>query len=516
MKMRELTFDCTGIDIAFAHVTDFKRRPIADSRVVRDGNSLVVKLSGDIPMSLQIAVNVGGFGRVACTADQRGNGYVEPGEFLLLRELALSHQCRAERTASTWQVNEPIELVQSREKSAKSAWQDTTSNLMASLASALIAGEEIARASAERILDQRIQKGSEGPLVSATLFGERLEQWSIGVGPDWEPTQAAPDFALQLEHQKYVAALCNATTLPNFLRWIEPQRGKPRWEVLDTLVEFCEQNDLRMKSFALYWGGIGGCAMWLRGLPYRQQLRAIEAWVTQIVGRYKGQILAWETVNEMHNWTFADPFRWSHAQFLEVTRLVNDLVGALDPGTPRVINNCLIWGDYAQKQPGMWTPVRYLDEVIQAGIPFEGIGLQYYNPGRDLLECLLQMDAFAAFGKSLWITEMGTPSDSRPLQRKETMEIPPSAVDPMLGWRGPYTPEGQADWIELWYTLASSRPALKAINWWDFTDSQAFVAHAGLLNMDGTPKLSYSRLQAWCKKYGFGKQSRVSAESRQG
>ena len=115
---------------------------------------------------------------------------------------------------------------------------------------------------------------------------------------------------------------------------------------------------------------------------FDQQKKAIETWCTALVGRYKGRVKAWETVNEMHDWWFSNPMGWSHEQLMDVTRMVNELVGALDPGTPRVINNCCIWGDYLQGlNDRAWTPRTYLEEVIAAGIKFEGIGLQYYNPG---------------------------------------------------------------------------------------------------------------------------------------
>jgi GH35 family endo-1,4-beta-xylanase len=404
--------------------------------------------------------------------------------------------------AASWEVGEPDELASAREHFAQSAWQDRESNRMKALEAALVAGEEAARVSADGILSSRNVGAHPGPLISGTLFGERQGKWSIGVGPDWNPEEEPPDFIRPAAEAERVAMLCSATTLPSFWRWIEPKRDRPRWDVLEGLLEFCEQHGLAAKSFALYWGGIGGCPVWLRGLPHKEKLQAIERWTTQIVQRYRGRIASWETVNEMHDWHFANPFGWSHAQTLEVTRLVSELVGALDPGKPRIVNHCSIWGEYAQNRPGIWTPLTYLDALLEAGIPFEGIGLQYYNPGRDLLECLLHLDEFARFGKEIWVTEMGTPSDPRGHGQVETGQI-----DPLVGWRGTWSPERQADWVELWYTLASSRPVVKALNWWDVTDSQAFIAHAGLLDDQGRPKPSYERLQAWCRRHRLGREA---------
>lgn len=493
--MPSLIFDHPGLTISNPYITDMKRRPVHEAHLAREGDSIVITAPPGVRFMLHVSIGVEGFGRTFCTADRGGEGYSGTGKFELLRELAFSHLQRAERVVSANEVDNPFALIEAREKFALSAWRDRQANGMDALAHALVAGEEAARTAADRIL---MNRDHPGPLISGTLFGERLNDWSIGVGPDWDALP--PDFVRPMVENERIAALCNATTLPNFWRWIEPQPGNPRWDVLDELVEFSLQHNLKMKSFALYWGGIGGSPIWLRGLPHREKLRAIENWITSIVRRYKDHIDAWETVNEMHDWSFGDPYGWSHAQVLEVMRMVNELVGALDPGKPRIINNCCIWGDYAQNHPGKWTPLTYLDEAIQTGIPFEGIGVQYYNPGRDLLECLQQLDIYSALGKTIWITEMGTPSDPRQHGQVETAQL-----DPLVGWRGPWTPERQAEWIELWYTLASSRPQVKALNWWDCGDSRAFIAHAGLLDMEGQPKLSYTRLQAWCQKYRIGK-----------
>lgn len=498
--MHTVTFDHPGLTLASPYITDLRRRPVPGARLLREAESLLVTFPPGARVQLHVSVGVEGFGRTFCTADRGGEGYANDGRFDLLRELAFSHLHRAERVVSSAEVSNPFALIEAREFFALSAWHDRPRNAMLALAHALLAGEEAARAAAEHTLALRDPVAHPGPLISATLFGERLGDWSIGVGPDWGRDDEPPNFVRPAEHNALVAALCNATTLPNFWRWIEPRPAAPRWEALDPLVEFAAGHNLAIKSFALYWGGIGGSPVWLRGLGYKEKLRYIEHWVERVVRRYKDQVAAWETVNEMHDWFFGDPFGWSHAQALEVTRMVNELVGALDPGKPRIINHCCIWGDYAQDYPGKWTPLTFLDDVVQSGIPFEGIGVQYYNPGRDLLECLLQLDAFAEFGKGIWITEMGTPSDPRPHGQVETGQI-----DPLAGWRGPWTPDGQANWAELWYTLASARSQVKALNWWDFSDAQSFIAHAGLIDPAGQPKPAYQRLQSWRRKYRIGR-----------
>ncbi len=342
-------------------------------------------------------------------------------------------------------------------------------------------------------------------MISATLFGERRGEYAIGVGPDW-PADAPPDFTRDPRSQELALALINGTTLPTFWRYLEFAQGKLRWERVERILAQASAQRLRVKSFALYWGGIGGCPPWLRDLSYARQLTAIERWVTQVVTRYQGEVHCWETVNEMHNWGFGNPFNWSHEQLLEVTRLVNELVGALDPGTPRLINHCCIWGDYVQSRAGStwrqtpwaadWTPLAYLDAVRDQGIPFEAIGLQYYNPGRDIYTCHETLGHFAAFGKEIQITEIGTPSAPARSASVETGQ-----ADPMSGWRGPWTVERQALWLERFYTVMGAQPQVSAFTYWDFDDTQAFIDQAGLVDAAYRPKPGYARLHAIAQQW---------------
>jgi GH35 family endo-1,4-beta-xylanase len=328
-------------------------------------------------------------------------------------------------------------------------------------------------------------------LLSGTFFGERRGPYAIGVGPDW-PTNATPNF-LRPDHEwSLIGDACQATTLPSFWRWVEYQPGQFNWAPLDRILDYAEQHNVRVKSFALYWGGIGSVPPWFRNLSYKSQKEAIRRWVETMVGRYRGRISTWETVNEMHDWYFCNRFNWSHAQLLEVTRLVSEVVGALDPGTPRLINNCQIWGEYLQHSgmEGKWNPRTYLEAVLAEGIPFEAIGLQFYNPGHDMLQMAIHLDRFITLGKRIYVTEMGTPS------APDSPDSPTGQQGLAAGWRDTWTLEQQADWVDRFLTLAAARPEVAVINYWDFDDACSFVPFAGLLDAEGRPKPAY---HAWAR-----------------
>jgi len=56
-----------------------------------------------------------------------------------------------------------------------------------------------------------------------------------------------------------------------------------------------------------------------------------------------------------------------------------------------------------------------------------------------------------------------------------------------------------ADYVEKFYTILFSHPAVEAITWWDFMDGGWQGAPAGLVREDLTPKPVYHRLMRLIK-----------------
>ena len=105
-------------------------------------------------------------------------------------------------------------------------------------------------------------------------------------------------------------------------------------------------------------------------------------------------------------------------------------------------------------------------------------------------------------GGSIHITELGIPSanDRRTLstyeERGRTIPYPIDAV-----WHGTDWSETiQADWVEQFYTLCYSKPAVEAVSWWDFRDP-GYMPNGGLIAADYRPKESYQRLAGLVERW---------------
>lgn len=474
-------------------MTDLHHRPLRLAVTPGQGASLIVP-SLPCPVALHARLPLPGYGYCWLTADNAGAGY-SGGKISLLQEIWCSQLARVARRSDLYQL--PADT-----NEAQRDWD--SGQQLAVLAGLVIAGENLELTYARDQLREVHRLKSRKPAISSTLFQ---------CGPSWPSLNPVekPNILRPRMEMDQIAAVADSTVLPNFWGWVECQRGHYQWQQLDTIAEYARSHSISLKSFAICWGG--SLPPWFRELDFNRQLEAIEQWATALIIRYGAQVEIWETVNEMHDWAFANPCRWSHEQALLITRLVSEIVGSLAPGKPRVINNCLVWGEYATvpDRGGPWTPFTFLETVIEQDIPFEGIGLQWiYRVGgqenRDLLECTLHMERFKALDKQLYLTEVGAPSDPRPRRMPQD-----AVVDVMVGWRGTWSPNTQADWLEALYTIAAGQDVV-FINWWDFNDTNSFIVNGGMKNEEGQLKPVYSRWDAICSRYGWGKYNLLRGE----
>ena len=279
--MPSLSFDLSlpeGIVFRSAYLTDLGRRPLATR--TRQGRWLQLETSSPGPYMLRATLG-SALGDLDVVVDAAGEGYL-PGSSApnLLVEAIHSRLARCERRLQGAKLAEGnfADLARAREAYAQG-------DFISAFTSSICAGDEIEYAASRKAL---ATNGRKAMFSGAITFGERLGQWSIGVGPDWPENTRPPEFTRPLAQREALLPACEAMTLPNFWRWIEPQRWKYRWDVLDEMIEWAVQKKLAVKSFAIFWMGIGGTPVWFRDLTYREQLLAIEQMDTRAGGPLQG------------------------------------------------------------------------------------------------------------------------------------------------------------------------------------------------------------------------------------
>lgn len=301
----------------------------------------------------------------------------------------------------------------------------------------------------------------------------------------------------------YFREVLNFATLPFYLASLEPEEGKPKYDRIDTILEWCEKVGITPKGHPLWWGHEAGIPKWLADASWQDAQRHCARVVGRSVERYKGRINIWDVINEAHDW--ANGLKLTHEQEIEITRICCDTAKSKDPNATIIVNNCCPFGEYSADgrvhlgpvYDKVYTPLAYLDDLMNAGVEFDVVGVQLYFPARDMLSISKLLDEYARFGKPVHITELGVRSaepERKPSQESEQVRRTQGE------WHYPWCEKVQADWMEWFYTMAYAREEIKAITWWDFKDP-AFIPTSGFLNEDEIPREIYFRLLTLRNKF---------------
>jgi hypothetical protein len=287
----------------------------------------------------------------------------------------------------------------------------------------------------------------------------------------------------------------------------EPTEGDYRWGLKDDIVDWLVDAGITVEGRPLLWFHPWVTPDWLAAKSYDEVRAYTERHVRDLVGHYGDRVLHWEVVNEYHDW--ANVHNHTVDQITEITRLACEATHAANPRVDRLINNCCTFGEYvpggrrsraegappesATSDRPLRTPRRFVQDLIEADVPFETVGIQMYFPDRPLQDIVRKVDQFGAFGKPVSITEVGASSGpTRADVMLERMEI----EGPLYDWHRPWDTDLQADWLEQLYTVLYARPYVHAIHWYDFADFRTFIPNGGLVRENATPKPSYERLKA--------------------
>ena len=267
------------------------------------------------------------------------------------------------------------------------------------------------------------------------------------------------------KYKQLFKGIMNYATIAFYWAGFEPEQGKPRYGYAEEVARWCKENGITTKGHPLVWGcHEAGIPKWLPQDNPDEVKRLIEERIRVIVPRYKGLIDIWDVVNEStHGKTFAGmsvfdhtslPIRWAEESNPEAMLIVNEY---------GVIGDTKGTGDF----------FKLLKEMNAGGVPYDTIGIQtHMHRGPMSLPLILEtLDKFAELGKPMHFTETTV------LSGKET---------------NPEEEKTQAQYVEKFYRVCFSHPAVQAITWWDFSDAGAWQGvAAGLIRKDMSPKPVY-------------------------
>ncbi|XP_058739107.1 endo-1,4-beta-xylanase 5-like [Vicia villosa] len=218
------------------------------------------------------------------------------------------------------------------------------------------------------------------------------------------------------DYQKWFVSRFKYTTFTNEMKWYSTEKiqGKEDYTIPDAMLQFAKENGISVRGHNVLWDSPNRQPHWDLTLSPDELRVAAENRLKSVVSRYKGQLIAWDVVNEnVHFHFFEDKLGEN------ISAEYYSAAYRLDPNTKMFLNeyNTIEFSGDKDASPANY--VKKLKEIQQfpgtAGIPL-AIGLQcHFSTGVPNLAYMRSgLDLLAATGLPIWLTE--TSVDPQPNQ----------------------------------------------------------------------------------------------------
>lgn len=315
--------------------------------------------------------------------------------------------------------------------------------------------------------------------------------------------------------------LFNYAVVPFYWDTLEPEQGKPRFESdspfmsrrppIDTIMEFCKENDIRAKGHCLVYNSFQ--PSWISD-DNETLKRQITKRIREIAERYEDRIFDFDVINEMIT-VYKNAYPGNGARNMQIADEADHEKWAFDICRRYLPNANLYWNEgmfetFGDHYKG-FRSFYYLmiQRMLREGVKIDGLGMQYHayaskenaetglsavcNP----LRIIDVLERYGDFKLPIHISEVSIPSYSN---EKEDEEL-------------------QAELTKRLFKLWFSSKYCEAIVWWNLCDNTAYRSenkfHSGLLRYDCTEKPAYKVVDELInKEWNTSFEKTVSGELR--
>ena len=174
---------------------------------------------------------------------------------------------------------------------------------------------------------------------------------------------------------------CSIIVYENSMKWanLRPNKNFWNWNDIDSLVEFAEKNNMRVKWHTLFWHQQNSpfvSSSWTR----EQAIQMMNEHIETIMSRYKGKIAEYDVVNEMFNEDGSMRQNiWYKTIGADYIELALKKAHQVDPDAKLLLNEFNNEEKGHPKTDAMYNLVKNLKE---RGIPIDGVGMQLHLDAR--------------------------------------------------------------------------------------------------------------------------------------
>ncbi|MFK7891896.1 MAG: endo-1,4-beta-xylanase, partial [Granulosicoccus sp.] len=205
-------------------------------------------------------------------------------------------------------------------------------------------------------------------------------------------------------YQSVVREEFSLVTPENSMKWayINPEPGEYRWEAADRLIAFAAASDMLVHGHTLVW--YAALPQWVQQSPVDEREELMYEFIDSMTSRYP-TVAIWDVVNE----AFEDDGSYRYSTWFEAMGK-SHISKAFFHAEARAPAAVLLYNDYdiAYAGPKSEAVLELMEELLDDGVPVDGIGLQMHLDTRfNRFDSIRErMAAFAALGLDIYITEL--------------------------------------------------------------------------------------------------------------
>jgi len=205
---------------------------------------------------------------------------------------------------------------------------------------------------------------------------------------------------------------------------IHPSEDRYNWTTADALVQWCEENGVKVWGHTLLWHSQTG--RWFfqgtDGEPATRELALarLKKHIMTVVGRYKGKIIGWDVVNEAIEDRGAGETEnlrnrsWYTTIGPDVLTMAFKWAREADPDAKLYYNDYGIEQGAVENKGKHASSMMLLKRLIAEGVPIDGVGIQgHWHLGTNLADVEKAITNYASLGLEVSITELDVTAAGR-------------------------------------------------------------------------------------------------------
>ncbi|WP_153796928.1 endo-1,4-beta-xylanase [Foetidibacter luteolus] len=204
---------------------------------------------------------------------------------------------------------------------------------------------------------------------------------------------------------------------------IQPKEGVFNWKLGDQVVNFAQQNNMKVRGHCLVYYLDKHMPAWFyvdenKNLVSRDVLlQRMKTHITQTMQHFKGKVYCWDVVNEAISRKPGEFFRPEGDLFYKIigedyVEKAFQFAHEADPTAK------LFYNDQFDSEEHRDNVFKFLKKLKQKGVPIDGIGIQSHLgiDGVEAAELQKNIDLFSSIGLELQITELDMSIYKRPFR----------------------------------------------------------------------------------------------------